>query len=89
MDINDLLKLAIEHGASDLHLKAGCQPMLRLHGHLIPATEARLDRADTEAFAAETLTPAHRERFQKVQEVGSIRVSQRYFGAFRCFSWVI
>ena len=21
--------------------------------------------------------------------VGSIRVSQRYFGAFRCFSWVI
>ena len=24
-----------------------------------------------------------------VQEYGSIRVSQRYFGAFRCFSWVI
>ena len=22
-------------------------------------------------------------------KIGSIRVSQRYFGAFRCFSWVI
>ena len=22
-------------------------------------------------------------------EIGSIRVSQRYLGAFRCFSWVI
>ena len=27
------------------------------------------------------------ERF--IRYVGSIRVSQRYFGAFRCFSWVI
>ena len=83
MDINDLLKLAIEHGASDLHLKAGCQPMLRLHGHLIPATEARLDRADTEAFAAETLTPAHRERFQEVQEV-DLAYSIPGLGRFRC-----
>ena len=25
----------------------------------------------------------------KGRKFGSIRVSQRYFGAFRCFSWVI
>ena len=25
----------------------------------------------------------------RIQEFGSIRVSQRYFGVFRCFSWVI
>ena len=70
MDINDLLKLAVEHGASDLYLKAGCQPMLRVNGNLVAAGETRLERADTEAFAASTLTPAHRERFQEAQEVG-------------------
>ena len=83
MDINDLLKLAVEQGASDLHLKAGCQPMLRLNGHLIPAAEARLDRADTEAFAAATLTPSLRERFQEVQEV-DLAYSVPGLGRFRC-----
>ena len=28
-------------------------------------------------------------RITCAEEMGSIRVSQRYFGAFRCFSWVI
>jgi twitching motility protein PilT len=83
MDINDLLKLAVERGASDLHLKAGCQPMLRLHGNLIATSETRLDRADTEAFAAATLTPALRERFQEAQEV-DLAYSVPGLGRFRC-----
>ena len=82
MDINDLLKLAVERGASDLHLKAGCQPMLRTFGHLTVATENKLDRADTEAFAAATLTPAHRERFQEFQEV-DLAYSVPGLGRFR------
>ena len=83
MDINDLLKLAVEHGASDLHLKAGCQPMLRVNGNLVAAGETRLERADTEAFAASTLTPAHRERFQEAQEV-DLAYSVPGLGRFRC-----
>ncbi|HAK57179.1 MAG: type IV pilus twitching motility protein PilT [Vicinamibacterales bacterium] len=83
MDINDLLKLAVERGASDLHLKAGCQPMLRLHGNLIATSETRLDRADTEAFAAATLTPALRDRFQEAQEV-DLAYSVPGLGRFRC-----
>ncbi len=32
--LNDLLRLALEHGASDLHLSAGCVPRLRINGAL-------------------------------------------------------
>ena len=32
MHVNDLLKIAVEHGASDLHLKVGSYPMMRVHG---------------------------------------------------------
>jgi len=36
MNIKDLLQLAIDRGASDLHLSAGVAPMLRIHGELTP-----------------------------------------------------
>ena len=34
MHVNELLKIAVERGASDLHLKVGSFPMLRLRGGL-------------------------------------------------------
>ena len=36
MHVNDLLKAAVEKGASDLHLKVGSYPMARIHGELLP-----------------------------------------------------
>ena len=33
MHVNDLLKIAVESGASDLHLKVGSYPMMRVRGH--------------------------------------------------------
>ena len=35
MHVNDLLKIAVEHNASDLHLKVGSFPMMRVRGELI------------------------------------------------------
>ena len=40
MHVNDLLKIAVDNGASDLHLKVGSYPMMRVLGGLAPATEA-------------------------------------------------
>ena len=34
MDIDELLKIAIESDASDLHIKAGNYPLIRVHGQL-------------------------------------------------------
>jgi len=39
MDINELLKIAIESEASDLHLKVGSFPVLRIHGELESLTK--------------------------------------------------
>jgi hypothetical protein len=44
MHVNDLLKAAVERGASDLRLNVGSLPMARIHGNLVPVTdERRLD----------------------------------------------
>jgi len=39
MHVNDLLKIATERRASDLHLKVGSHPVLRINGHLTPLSE--------------------------------------------------
>ena len=36
MHVNDLLKTAVDNGASDLHLKVGSFPMMRVRGTLMP-----------------------------------------------------
>mgnify|MGYP002817039683 CR=1 FL=1 len=39
MDITALLTTAVQAGASDLHLKSGNFPTMRLHGALRPLVE--------------------------------------------------
>jgi twitching motility protein PilT len=39
MHVNDLLKTAVENGASDLHIKVGTYPMMRVRGTLVPASD--------------------------------------------------
>ncbi len=47
MHVNDLLKIAVEAGASDLHLKVGNYPMMRVRGALTAAVDdKRLDHED-------------------------------------------
>ena len=83
MDINDLLKIAVASGASDLHLKVGSYPMMRINGALVIASEAgRLDRSETEAMASAVFTPDHLEKFRKVQEV-DLAYSVAGLGRFR------
>src|SRR6187200_3323405 len=70
MQINQLLQIAVASGASDLHLKVGSYPMMRVNGTLVVASEEkRLDRSDTEAIAQAILGPEHVEKFKKNQDV--------------------
>ncbi len=39
MNIDELLRIAVERGASDLHLKVGIPPMMRIDGHLVTIEE--------------------------------------------------
>ena len=84
MHVNDLLKIAVESGASDLHLKVGSYPMLRVRGGLIPASEERrLEHDDMLGFAASVLPTGHREKFKNDHEV-DLAYSVAGLGRFRC-----
>src|SRR5438552_8472437 len=70
MNINDLLKSAVEAGASDLHIKVGSYPMMRLRGDLVPVTEEkRLDHADVVAMSAAVMSKVHADKFKDANEV--------------------
>jgi len=84
MEITELLGMAVDAGASDLHLKAGNYPMLRVHGALRPAVEDRRLDPDTLHALAGTLIPAALQaRFMAEHEVDFAH-SVSGLGRFRC-----
>src|SRR6202035_311990 len=84
MHVNDLLKIACENGASDLHLKVGSYPMMRVRGELTPATqEKRLDHEDVVAMSAAIMSTVQRQKFKEAQEV-DLAYSVTGLGRFRC-----
>src|SRR3954463_11172791 len=84
MHVNDLLKIAVESGASDLHLKVGSFPMMRVRGTLVPALqEKRLDHEDVIAMSAAVMSTSQREKFKEAQEV-DLAYSVAGLGRFRC-----
>jgi len=84
MHVNDLLKIAVDSDASDLHLKVGSYPMLRVRGMLVPAVaDQRLTHEDMVAMAATVLPTTHRERFKENHEI-DLAYSVSGLGRFRC-----
>jgi len=62
--IDTLLQLALEQGASDLHLRAGVPPLIRVHGHLQPLP----GHNGTDSLATlllEILNESQRQRFEE------------------------
>src|SRR4051812_29333600 len=84
MHVNDLLKIAVDNGASDLHLKVGSAPMMRVRGTLVPATEEKkLDHEDVIAMSAAIMSTTQRQKFKESQEV-DLAYSVAGLGRFRC-----
>jgi twitching motility protein PilT len=84
MNIDDLLKIAVERGASDLHLKVGNHPVLRINGLLSPLVELkRLMQEDTIAMSAAIMSRDQKERFKNEHEIDTA-YSVQGLGRFRC-----
>lgn len=84
MHINDLLKIATERGASDLHLKVGSHPVLRIDGHLTPIVEIKkLMQEDTIAMAFSLMNARQKQKFKEALEI-DIAYSVPGLGRFRC-----
>lgn len=70
MQVNELLRLMVECGASDLHIKAGRPPGLRLHGLLLPLEDTPpLTPEDTERFVDEITTDEQKAVFGAENEL--------------------
>jgi twitching motility protein PilT len=70
MTLNDLLKLTFERKASDLHIKVGVPPVLRIDGRLTPVeTEKRLTQEDSVAIAASIMNAGQKARFNEKNEL--------------------
>jgi len=70
-NLEDLLRMAIQKGASDLHLKAGIIPVIRRHGQLRPlaANFPPMTGVEIENMAFGLMDDSHRETFLKYKEV--------------------
>lgn len=84
MHINDVLKAATERKASDVHLKVGSHPIIRVDGVLLPLVEfKRLMQEDTIAMAFSMMSTQQKEKFKQFLEI-DIAYSVPGLGRFRC-----
>ena len=83
MEIDELLKIAIESDASDLHLKAGNFPILRVHGKLEPLTNfPKLTPAMTKELVSQITSDFQRNRVDEEFDL-DLAYSLSGFGRFR------
>lgn len=82
--IDQLLTIACSKGASDLHIKAGSFPFIRINGDLQPMVEAqRLSAEDTLNMAFSIMNNRQKQRFSEVSEI-DIAYALSGLGRFRC-----
>jgi twitching motility protein PilT len=83
MHIDDLLKIAIEMDASDVHVKVGNHPQFRVNGILVPLTQLpRLAAQDTEALALQILNDHQKRKLEEDFDL-DLAYSLPGFGRFR------
>ncbi len=69
MEFKPILQAMIDHGASDLHLKVGVKPVLRINGRITPIEFPPPSPKDLIGVAQQILTPAQREIFESTREI--------------------
>lgn len=82
--IDDLLKATHAASASDLHLKSGARPRMRVHGQLEEYTKVEALSADEiSSLVDELLTDVERTRYAALEEIDFSYGCQNV-GRFRC-----
>ena len=65
--MDDLLQIMVDEGGSDLHIRVGVPPVIRLHGKLVQLDMPALTPDDTESLMRAITSESH---IQKVREFG-------------------
>ena len=84
MDVNDLLEIVVDQGASDLHLTVGLPPTMRLHGKMFHLDLPILSQMDAKELVGQLLEgkPTLMEKFREFGEV-DFSYSVKQVGRFR------
>ena len=70
MEINQLLKLVVDKGASDLHLRVDSRPVLRIDGKLIPQDDfPQVTSHEAERLFEQITTQEQRDTFLRDKEL--------------------
>lgn len=69
MDFRRVLETMLEQGASDLHVKVGTRPQIRVDGELLPLDQSPPSAKELEAFIDQVLTPAQKQEFLGTREL--------------------
>jgi twitching motility protein PilT len=69
MELNEILKVAVKGGASDIHLKSGLPPMFRVDGALVPLKNGeRIMPDEVQKMAFSIMNPVQKARFDENRE---------------------
>ncbi len=83
LNLNEILKVAVKNSASDVHLKVGLPPVLRVNGRLVPLKmDYRLKQEDLMGITNMVLSDAQKERFREMREL-DVAYSVSGLGRFR------
>jgi twitching motility protein PilT len=78
-----VLQQLVQRNASDLHLKVGRPPTLRLHGELVPLDQPALRPEDLKSLAEQLMTPRQVKEFTDNKEC-DFAIGVPGIGRFRC-----
>ncbi|MFI5240050.1 MAG: type IV pili twitching motility protein PilT, partial [Gemmatimonadales bacterium] len=67
-DYKAILHQMVQKGASDLHIKVGRPPTLRINGELIPMELPAIRLEDVRHIAEQSMTARHMKEFAAVKE---------------------
>ncbi len=81
-NIKKLLKSVTSYGASDLHLIANCEPLIRLDGILKPVNLPKLTGKDIEEMAYSLLKEKQKHQFEEFNEL-DFSIELEGIGRFR------
>ena len=82
VNVHDFLRYLVDQRGSDLHVKAGGPPYVRVNGHLHKTEFAALTAADCERAVMDLMTDDQAARFKEVGEV-DFAYSEQGLGRFR------
>ncbi|MEX1057953.1 MAG: PilT/PilU family type 4a pilus ATPase [Natronospirillum sp.] len=82
MDFEQLLRIMVDKGASDLFVTAGVAPSLKVNGRIVPITKQALSPEQAREMVLAVMTDKQRREFQDTQEC-NFAISARGIGRFR------